>query len=233
MAFRKHTLLPLDDCLYALQATIPHLTRSSLHRCYQRHGVSRLPDTEGDKPAKKAFNAYPIGYFHIDIAEVQTAQGKLFLFRWPSTGPANPRLREASPKKQIRMTASAFLTEALIDAGSPGTIQHLSMDRQGDVRSTCLARSCQTTSPRRYAKHTMSRSVVRCRKTASSSGAQTRTSLGLHRPGRACMNRTLIEATVRRYRCETHDQRREHLDIFLAANNFAKRLKTLLGLTPY
>ena len=33
VAFRKHTLLPLDDCLYALQATIPHLTRSSLHRC--------------------------------------------------------------------------------------------------------------------------------------------------------------------------------------------------------
>jgi len=33
VAFRKHTLLPLDDCLYALQATIPQLTRSSLHRC--------------------------------------------------------------------------------------------------------------------------------------------------------------------------------------------------------
>jgi hypothetical protein len=32
VAFPKHTLLPLDDCLYALQATIPHLTRSSLHR---------------------------------------------------------------------------------------------------------------------------------------------------------------------------------------------------------
>ena len=26
VAFRQHTLLPLDDCLYALQATIPHLT---------------------------------------------------------------------------------------------------------------------------------------------------------------------------------------------------------------
>ena len=35
VAFRKHTLLPLDDCLYALQPTIPHLTRSSLHRCLQ------------------------------------------------------------------------------------------------------------------------------------------------------------------------------------------------------
>jgi hypothetical protein len=32
VAFRRHTLLPLDDCLYALQPTIPRLTRSSLHR---------------------------------------------------------------------------------------------------------------------------------------------------------------------------------------------------------
>ncbi len=32
VVFRKHTLLPLDNCLYALQATIPHPTRSSLHR---------------------------------------------------------------------------------------------------------------------------------------------------------------------------------------------------------
>ena len=33
VAFRRYTLLPLDDCLYALQPTLPHLTRSSLHRC--------------------------------------------------------------------------------------------------------------------------------------------------------------------------------------------------------
>src|SRR5690606_31922069 len=44
VAFRQHTLLPLDDCLYALQPTIPNLTRSSLHRCLQRHGISRLPE---------------------------------------------------------------------------------------------------------------------------------------------------------------------------------------------
>src|SRR5690606_32610691 len=80
VAFRRHTLLPLDDCLYALQATIPHLTRSSLHRCLQRHGISRLPEVEGDKPATKKFKSYPIGFFHIDIAEVQAAEGKLYLF---------------------------------------------------------------------------------------------------------------------------------------------------------
>ena len=30
VVFRKHTLLPLDDCLYALQGSIPHLTRSAI-----------------------------------------------------------------------------------------------------------------------------------------------------------------------------------------------------------
>src|SRR3954454_9947335 len=80
VAFRRHTLLPLDDCLYALQPTLPHLTRSSLHRCLQRHGISRLPDVTGDKPAKKKFKSYPIGYFHIDIAEVHTEEGRLYLF---------------------------------------------------------------------------------------------------------------------------------------------------------
>jgi transposase InsO family protein len=80
VAFRRHTLLPLDDCLYALQPTIPHLSRSSLHRCLQRHDISRLPEVEGDKPEKRKFKAYPIGYFHIDIAEVQTAEGRLYLF---------------------------------------------------------------------------------------------------------------------------------------------------------
>ena len=55
IAFRRHTLLPLDDCLYALQPKIPHLTRSSLHRCLQRHGVSRLPQVEGEVTAKRKF----------------------------------------------------------------------------------------------------------------------------------------------------------------------------------
>ena len=79
VGFRRHTLLPLDDCLYALQATIPHLTRSSLHRCLQRHGISRLPEIESAAPGKRKFKTYPLGYFHIDIAEVQTAQGRLYL----------------------------------------------------------------------------------------------------------------------------------------------------------
>ncbi len=37
-----------------------------VHRRLQRHGISRLPEVEGDKPTKKKFERYPIGYFHID-----------------------------------------------------------------------------------------------------------------------------------------------------------------------
>jgi hypothetical protein len=47
------------------------------------------------------------------------------------------------------------------------------------------------------------------------------------------MNRTLKEATVRRFHYETHDQLRGHLTDFVNAYNFGRRLKTLKGLTPY
>ncbi len=47
------------------------------------------------------------------------------------------------------------------------------------------------------------------------------------------MNRTLKEATVRTYHYDNHAQLREHLTAFLNAYNFAKRLKTLAGLTPF
>lgn len=46
----------------------------------QRHGISRLPDVEGDKPAKEMFKTCSIGYFHIDIAALQTAEGELYLY---------------------------------------------------------------------------------------------------------------------------------------------------------
>jgi hypothetical protein len=41
--------------------------------------MSRLPEVTGNKPDKGRFRAYPIGYFHIDIAEVRTEMGRLYL----------------------------------------------------------------------------------------------------------------------------------------------------------
>jgi len=56
VAFRQETLLPLDDVLGCLKDSIPNLSRSALHRCLQRRGISRLP-VEETKIQRKRFKA--------------------------------------------------------------------------------------------------------------------------------------------------------------------------------
>src|SRR4051812_21576918 len=50
--FRRRTLLPLDDVLGCLRETIPKLSRSALHRCLVRQGISRLPK-DGESTSKR------------------------------------------------------------------------------------------------------------------------------------------------------------------------------------
>ena len=80
VAFRRRTLLPLDDVLGCLRETIPKRSRSALHRCLVRPGISRLPRDDENASKHKPFVATKIGYVHIDICELRLAQGKLFMF---------------------------------------------------------------------------------------------------------------------------------------------------------
>ena len=73
-------MLPLDDVLGCLREAIPTLTRSALHRCLRRHGISRLPRDDEKASKRKRFAETRIGYVHIDVRELRLAQGKLFLF---------------------------------------------------------------------------------------------------------------------------------------------------------
>jgi transposase InsO family protein len=222
VAFRKHTLLPLDDCLYALQATIPHLTRSSLHRCFQRHGISRLPETEGDKKPKKKFKAYPIGYFHIDIAEVRTEEGKLHLF--VAIDRTSKFAYAELHDRANRQTASDFL-KALIKA-VPYKIHTVLTDNGIQFCELPKNRQGPTAMWRRHMFDiTCARNKIEHRLTKPN---HPWTNGQVER-----MNRTLKEATVKRYHYQTYRQLKEHLHAFLMAYNFAKRLKTLRGLTPY
>jgi transposase InsO family protein len=231
VAFRRHTLLPLDDCLYALQPTLPHLTRSSLHRCLQRHGISQLPKVEGEVSAKRKFKAYPIGYFHIDIAEVRTAQGRLYLLvaidrtskfafvelhEKATTSVAADFLRHlvaAVPYKihTVLTDNGTHFTDPRGETWTPAEIRDL-MERNQLFRAHAFEYACalcgvdhRLTKPR----HPWTNGQVER------------------------MNRTIKEATVKRYFYETHDQLRTHMDDFVKAYNFARRLKTLKGLTPY
>ena len=235
VAFRRHTLLPLDDCLYALQPTIPHLTRSSLHRCLQRHGIGRLPDTDGDRPKRSRFKAYPIGFFHLDIAEVHTEQGRLYLFVAidRTSKFAFAQLHE----KATRRIAADFL-RALV-AAVPYTIHTVltdngtqfvdpwPVDEKADAEAEAIwaARG----EPRIYRVHPFAHACEQ-------NGIEHRLTKPRHpwTNGQVeRMNRTIKEATVRRYHYDGHDQLRAHLQLFLDAYNYARRLKTLRGLTPY
>lgn len=217
VAFRKHTLLPLDDCLYALQPTIPHLTRSSLHRCLKRHGISRLPEPETEKPVKKPFKRYPIGYFHIDIAEVHTAEGKLYLFVAidRTSKFAFARLHGRANK----MLAAQFLRD-LIDAVpyhihtvlTDNGIQFTNRRRDRHSPEHIFTRVCQ--------EHDIGHRLTLVRHPWTNGQVER-------------MNRTIKEATVKRFHYDGHAQLQQHLASFVDAYNFARRLKALKGLTPY
>lgn len=217
VAFRRHTLLPLDDCLYALQDTIPHLTRSSLHRCLQRHGISRLPDLQGEKPKKKQFKQYPIGFFHIDIAQVTTAQGKSYLFV-----AIDRTSKFVFVRLYIRATrthAAAFLKSLIAHVPyrihtilTDNGIQFTNLPHQTRAFTHLFDRICMANG----IEHRLTKP-----KHPWTNGQVER------------MNRTLKEATVHRYFYDTRDELEAHLQTFLAAYNFAKRLKTLKGLTPF
>lgn len=58
--------------LGCLRDTISNLSRGAVHRCLQRHGISRLPVEETVEKGKR-FKTYEIGYFHIDSCAFITA----------------------------------------------------------------------------------------------------------------------------------------------------------------
>ena len=230
VAFRRHTLLPLDDCLYALQPTIPHLTRSSLHRCLQRPGISRLPETDGDKPLRSKFKRYPIGFFHIDIAEVRTEEGRLYVlvaidrtskFAFVELHEKVTRrvagnflhaLVEAVPYKvhTVLTDNGTHFTEPAGDGWTPEDIKQM-LARKQPFRCHSFELAC--------AQLDIEHRLTKPRH-AWTNGQVER------------MNRTIKEATVKRFHYENHDQLRAHLADFVAAYNFGRRLKTLKGLSP-
>jgi transposase InsO family protein len=231
VAFRRHTLLSLDDCLYALQATIPHLTRSSLHRCLQRHGISRLPDTNGEQPSRRKFKAYPIGSFHIDIAEVRTEEGRLYLLV-AIDRTSKFAFVELHEKVTQRM-AGDFLRRLI--AAVPYKVHTVLTDN-----GTHFTTPGNTASAVPLIKEAIARGELFRAHGFELACARNDVEHRLTKPRHPWtngqverMNRTIKDATVRRYHYENHNQLRQHLSDFVQAYNFGRRLKTLKGLTPY
>ena len=161
---------------------------------------------EGDKPVRKTFKTYSIGFFHIDIAEVRTAERKLQLF--VGVDRTSKFAFAQLVGRANRVTASAFLV-ALVHA-VPYKIHRVLTDNGIQFRY-----------PPRYGNGPTARSMthmfaMRCRE----DGIEHRftkvnhpwTNGQLER-----MNRTIKDATVKRFHYEDHEQLRRNLTDFIAA----------------
>ena len=192
---------------------------------------SRLPDVEGDKEPKKKFKNYPIGYFHIDIAEVHTAKGRLYLF--VAIDRTSKFAFAQLVEKATRRVAGNFLralamaipykihtvltdngTHFTDPTGDGWTPEDIKAMRRDNVPFRChsFEMACadldiehRLTKPR----HPWTNGQVER------------------------MNRTIKDATVKRFHYDNHEQLRRHMIDFINAYNFGRRLKRLRGLTPY
>jgi transposase InsO family protein len=190
-----------------------------------------LPEVEGEKTAKRKFKSYPLGYFHIDIAEVRTEEGKLYLFVAidRTTKFAFVELHE----KATTRVSGDFLRHLI--AAVPYKVHtvltdngiHFTMPGAGGSAVPDIKKAIA--SGERFRAHSFE---LAC--------AQNDIDHRLTKPKHPWtngqverMNRTIKDATVKRYHYNNHDQLRQHLGDFVAAYNFGRRLKTLRGLTPY
>ena len=179
--------------------------------------LRRIRKRSTESFSRRTFKAYPIGYFHIDIAEVQTAEGKLYLF---VAIDRTSRFAFAELyAKAGKMNAAQFLRNLI--AAVPYTIHTVLTDN--GIQFTNQARH-------KYAFHHIFDRVC------DENGIEHRLTRIKHpwTNGQVeRMNRTIKDATVKRFHYDDHDQLRRHLAEFINAYNFGRRLKTLKGLTPY
>ncbi len=250
VAFRRHGLPPLEferqandpgivcreERLYAPRATIPRLTRSSRHRCPRRHVISQLPDVEGDRPARKKFKAYPIGSFHIGIAEARTAEGKLCLYVAIDRASKFAFVRVV--RETGRTSAPAFLS-ALIAAVAYKI--HTVLTDNG-VQFTFPPR-CADGPTARYMTHMFDmrgrENGIEHRLTKVkhpwTNGQVERMNRAIKEgeAGQKTIRGIVFPLNVKRFHYDDHRRFETHLANFVSAYNFARPLNTLGGLTPY
>ena len=170
---------------------------------------------------RKQFKQYPIGYFHIGIAEVQTAQGKLYLF--VAIDRTSKFAHVELHAQSDRTVAAAFLRSVI--KAIPYKIHTILTDN-----------GAQFCHPPRYRNGPTARYITHmfdlCCREQGIEHRMTRVTHPWTNGQVERMNRTLKEATVKRYPYNSHDELKLHMQAFLMAYNFAKRLKTLKGLTP-
>ena len=222
VAFRQRTMLPHDDIMGCLRESIPKLTRSSLHRCLERHGISRLQATEVTT-ARGRVAETTIGYVHIDSCELRHADGKIHMFL------AIDRVSKFTfvefYDKVGKMNAAAFLEHAI--EAFPYQIHTVLTDN--GVAFADLPKNRTGPNSLYISLHIFGRS---CKE----NGITHKLTKPYHpwTNGQAeRMNRTIKDATLKVFRYPDLASLEAHVLAFVRAYNFAKHLKALRWRTPF
>ncbi len=221
--FRRRTLLPLDDVLGCLRDTIPKLTRSSLHRCLERHGISRLPDDPNKASRRGKFAETAIGYVHIDISDLRLAEGKLDMFLAIDRVSkfTYVEFRDDAGKMNgadfLRGVVAAFpyaIHTVLTDNGM--AFADLPKNRNGPTRRYLGAHIFDRVCAENGITHKLTRPYH-----PWTNGQAERT------------GRTVKDATIKTFHYPSLESLKAHVIAFVSAYNFAKHLKALRWKTPF
>jgi transposase InsO family protein len=223
--FRRRTLLPLDDVLGCLRETIPALSRSALHRCFQRHGISRLPQA-GEKVSKrKRFAETAIGYVHIDVCELRLSEGRLFMFL--AIDRVSKFVHVAFLDANTKLNGAAFLREVvevfpyklhtvLTDNGMAFADLPRNRGRHPEIEATFGGHIFDRVCDQHGIEHKLTKPYH-----PWTNGQAER------------MNRTVKDATIKAFHYPDLDALEVHVLAFVAAYNFAKHLKALRWRSPF
>jgi transposase-like protein len=218
-------LLPLDDVLGCLREAIPTLSRSALHRCLQRHGISRLPQGDEKASKRKRFAETKIGYVHIDVCELRLSEGKLFMFL--AIDRVSKFTHVAFYDANTKRNGAAFLREVV--AAFPYRLHTVLTDDGMAFADLPKNRGRYPEIEAIFGGHVFDRV---CRE----HGIEHKLTKPCHpwTNGQAeRMNRTVKEATIKAFHYPDLEALRAHVLAFVTAYNFAKHPKAPRWRTPF
>jgi len=218
--FRKSTNLPLDNCFIALKDDIPNLSRSNLHRCLKRNGLSVLPKPDSANKEKKKFADYQIVYVHIDITEIKIGKDKFYLF--VAIDRISKFVVARLYNRQTNENSIKFLGQVITNF--PYKIHTILTDNGAQFTYKLLNANLR---PKAFHPFDLlcRKNFIKHKLTAFrhpwTNGQVER------------FNRTIKDATVKTYHYDGFELLEKHLQEFILAYNFAKKLKSIKFKTPF